>query len=160
MNCQKLSLEACTHAAQNERLPLRVVVQVLFFEQLQLKTSIAGCFLVSDNLDASRPLRSGLPTSGEGVWTSAVRENQVLKVSMDSMRMRVIELEKECSSMREELEKLTKGKSRWRSGGRKFGYSIKSQICSASEDAALSKERNALKRLEKEQVKLRKHGHD
>ncbi|KAH9300339.1 hypothetical protein KI387_011922, partial [Taxus chinensis] len=27
MDCQKLSLEACTHAAQNERLPLRVVVQ-------------------------------------------------------------------------------------------------------------------------------------
>lgn len=28
MDCQKLTLEACTHAAQNERLPLRVVVQV------------------------------------------------------------------------------------------------------------------------------------
>lgn len=39
MDCQKLSLEACTHAAQNERLPLRVIVQVLFFEQLQLRTS-------------------------------------------------------------------------------------------------------------------------
>ncbi|VAH80300.1 unnamed protein product [Triticum turgidum subsp. durum] len=49
MNCQKLSLEACTHAAQNERLPLRVVVQVLFFEQLRLRTSIAGWFFVSDN---------------------------------------------------------------------------------------------------------------
>lgn len=28
MDCQRLSLEACLHAAQNERLPLRVVVQV------------------------------------------------------------------------------------------------------------------------------------
>ncbi|MFS7920038.1 putative NPH3 domain-containing protein [Helianthus anomalus] len=32
MDCKKLSLEACTHAAQNERLPLRIIVQVLFFE--------------------------------------------------------------------------------------------------------------------------------
>jgi hypothetical protein len=51
MNCQKLSLEACTHAAQNERLPLRVVVQVLFFEQLRLRTTVSGWFFVSDNAD-------------------------------------------------------------------------------------------------------------
>ncbi|KAG0527686.1 hypothetical protein BDA96_06G254600 [Sorghum bicolor] len=51
MNCQKLSLEACTHAAQNERLPLRVVVQVLFFEQLRLRTTVSGWFFASDNAD-------------------------------------------------------------------------------------------------------------
>lgn len=36
MDCQRLSLEACLHAAQNERLPLRVVVQVIpnFLAQL------------------------------------------------------------------------------------------------------------------------------
>uniref|UniRef100_A0A7C9AIZ3 NPH3 domain-containing protein n=1 Tax=Opuntia streptacantha TaxID=393608 RepID=A0A7C9AIZ3_OPUST len=33
LNCKKLSMEACMHAAQNELLPLRVVVQVLFCEQ-------------------------------------------------------------------------------------------------------------------------------
>ncbi|XLS86424.1 hypothetical protein HN51_036590 [Arachis hypogaea] len=42
MNCQKLSIEASTHVVQNERLPLRVIVQVLFFEQLRLRTSISG----------------------------------------------------------------------------------------------------------------------
>ncbi|XP_047334535.1 BTB/POZ domain-containing protein NPY2-like [Impatiens glandulifera] len=35
MDCKKLSVEACMHAVQNERLPLRVVVQVLFFEQVR-----------------------------------------------------------------------------------------------------------------------------
>ncbi|TVU12282.1 hypothetical protein EJB05_45918 [Eragrostis curvula] len=35
MDVKKLSKEACIHAAQNDRLPLRVVVQVLFFEQLR-----------------------------------------------------------------------------------------------------------------------------
>ncbi|KAE8773261.1 BTB/POZ domain-containing protein [Hordeum vulgare] len=49
MNCQKLSLEACTHAAQNERLPLRVVVQVFIFEQLRLRTTVASWFFVGDN---------------------------------------------------------------------------------------------------------------
>ncbi|GFZ06084.1 phototropic-responsive NPH3 family protein [Actinidia rufa] len=139
MDCQKLSLEACTHAAQNERLPLRVIVQVLFFEQLQLRTSIAGCFLVSDNLDGSRQLRSGLVGSteggGGGGWATAVRENQVLKVGMDSMRMRVSELEKECSNMRQEIEKLgrVKGSSTWEGVSKKFGFKIRSQMCSAQE---------------------------
>ncbi|VAH94279.1 unnamed protein product [Triticum turgidum subsp. durum] len=35
MDCKKLSQEACMHVVQNERLPLRVVVQVLFFEQVR-----------------------------------------------------------------------------------------------------------------------------
>ncbi|XP_004139595.1 BTB/POZ domain-containing protein At5g47800 isoform X2 [Cucumis sativus] len=33
LNCQKLSPELRSHAVKNERLPLRTVVQVLFFEQ-------------------------------------------------------------------------------------------------------------------------------
>nr|XP_043628644.1 BTB/POZ domain-containing protein NPY2-like [Erigeron canadensis] len=39
MDCKKLSVDACMHAVQNERLPLRVVVQVLFFEQARAATS-------------------------------------------------------------------------------------------------------------------------
>ncbi|KAI0527129.1 hypothetical protein KFK09_002727 [Dendrobium nobile] len=140
MDCQKLSLEACTHAAQNERLPLRVVVQVLFFEQLQLRTSIAGCFLVSDNLDGSRPLRSGLVAPSEGGgggggWATAVRENQVLKVGMDHMRMRVSELERECSTMREEIERLSRLRNGWSGISKKLGFRVKPQICSTQEDS-------------------------
>ncbi|KAL2930461.1 hypothetical protein RDABS01_035871 [Bienertia sinuspersici] len=138
MDCQKLSLEACTHAAQNERLPLRIVVQVLFFEQLQLRNSIAGCFLVSENLEGSRQLRSGVAGSNEGGgWATAARENQVLKVGMDNMRMRVSELEMECSNMRNEIEKLgrIKGSSTWGNVSRKLGLGLKlkSQMCSAEE---------------------------
>ncbi|KAL6964096.1 BTB/POZ domain-containing protein npy2 [Sarracenia purpurea var. burkii] len=39
MDCKKLSIDACTHAVQNERLPLRTVVQVLFFEQVRAAAS-------------------------------------------------------------------------------------------------------------------------
>ena len=152
MDCQKLSLEACTHAAQNERLPLRIIVQVLFFEQLQLRTSIAGCFLVSDNLEGgSRQLRSGLAGSNEGGWTTAVRENQVLKVGMDSMRLRVSELEKECSNMKQEIEKLGRvkgGSSTWGNVSKKFGFKLKSQMCSAQE-GSISQQNNGSEKLEK-----------
>ncbi|KAK2643050.1 hypothetical protein Ddye_024813 [Dipteronia dyeriana] len=160
MDCQKLSLEACTHAAQNERLPLRIIVQVLFFEQLQLRTSIASCFLVSDNLDGSRPLRSGFVGSSEGGgWASAVRENQVLKVGMDNMRLRVSELEKECSSMRQEIEKLgrVKGSSTWNSVSKKFGFKLKSQMCSAQE-GSVSNPNNGSGKLEKvKEIRHEKH---
>ncbi|XAR59370.1 hypothetical protein NMG60_11015190 [Bertholletia excelsa] len=143
MDCQKLSLEACTHAAQNERLPIRIIVQVLFFEQLQLRTSIAGYFLVSDNIDGSRRLPSGMVSCTEGGWGTAVTENQVLKVGMDSMKMRVHELEKECSNMRQEIEKLGQVKgssSAWLRGSvsKKLGFKMRSQICSAQE-ASVSK---------------------
>ncbi|KAK4376926.1 hypothetical protein RND71_003222 [Anisodus tanguticus] len=39
LDCKKLSMEVCMHAAQNELLPLRVVVQVLFFEQARAAMS-------------------------------------------------------------------------------------------------------------------------
>ncbi|KAL2621933.1 hypothetical protein R1flu_002138 [Riccia fluitans] len=42
LDCQRLSLDACMHAAQNERLPLRLVVQVLFGEQIKLRNEVAG----------------------------------------------------------------------------------------------------------------------
>ncbi|KAK4751176.1 hypothetical protein SAY87_004658 [Trapa incisa] len=155
MDCEKLSLDACTHAAQNERLPLRIIVKVLFFEQLQLRTSIAGCLHVSDNVDRSRSFRSG-PIAGapEGGWATAVRENQVLRVGMDSMKVRVSELEKECQSMKQEIEKLGKEKSNnedsnigagdaapgrsgrtWGKMKRRFGFKVKSQMCSAEEES-------------------------
>ncbi|CAH1448731.1 unnamed protein product [Lactuca virosa] len=175
MDCQKLSLEACTHAAQNERLPLRIIVQVLFFEQLQLRTSIAGCFLVSDNLaDGSRQLRSGVVSAqegGGGGWNTAVRENQVLKVGMDSMRMRVSELEKECSNMKQEIEKLGRGKgggggggggggsSAWGNMSKKFGFKLKSQMCSAQE-GSVSKQNNGSGKIEKGREKQHKHKKD
>lgn len=41
MDCKQLSQDACMHAIQNERLPLRVVVQVLFFEQVRASVASA-----------------------------------------------------------------------------------------------------------------------
>ncbi|XP_010253706.1 PREDICTED: BTB/POZ domain-containing protein At5g03250 isoform X2 [Nelumbo nucifera] len=124
MNCQKLSLEASTHAAQNERLPLRVIVQVLFFEQLRLRTSIAGWFFVSDNLENSQNTHENLALARNN------GSNQVdPSISIDEMRLRVSELEKECSSMKQEIEKLGKAKSAWNIFSKKLGFKQKSQAC-------------------------------
>ncbi|XP_024980199.1 BTB/POZ domain-containing protein At5g03250-like isoform X2 [Cynara cardunculus var. scolymus] len=96
MNIQKLSLEASTHAAQNERLPLRVIVQILFFEQVRLRTSIAGWFFVSENVE-----------------DHANDREMVGSACMGEMRERVVELERECENMKLEIRKLVKKKRSW-----------------------------------------------
>ncbi|XP_027346249.1 BTB/POZ domain-containing protein At5g66560 isoform X2 [Abrus precatorius] len=159
LDCQKLTLEACTHAAQNERLPLRAVVQVLFFEQLQLRHAIAGTLMAAEA--AAEPARQSATLEreaeegGEGLalehvqegsstWRVAVRENQVLRLDMDSMRTRVHQLERECSSMKRVISKFDKAGSHgsggggWRASlGRKFGCKFKTQVCDSHESTAV-----------------------
>ncbi|RRT66906.1 hypothetical protein B296_00024492, partial [Ensete ventricosum] len=139
LDCRKLTLEACTHAAQNERLPLRAVVQVLFFEQLQLRRVIAGTLLAAEG-EAAVPAAAG--GEGGGARRSAMRENQVLRLDMDSMRNRVQELERECSSMKKALSKLDEGGEGGgaaqgeEDGGRRrrrFGCRFSTQVCDSHE---------------------------
>lgn len=183
MDYQKLTLEACTHAAQNERLPLRAIVQVLFFEQLQLRHAIAGSLLsadltggsllAADLMGGSQPPESARggprfhdeslahpavavvpPREGE-TWRSAVRDNQVLRLDMDSMRNRVNELERECSSMKKVLEKMDRvsgvrprggiaggDATGWNSFTRKFGCKFKTQVCDSHERTVVESRRS------------------
>nr|XP_010316013.1 BTB/POZ domain-containing protein NPY3 isoform X2 [Solanum lycopersicum] len=67
MDCRKLSAEACMHAVQNERLPLRVVVQVLFFEQARATTSSGG----GSTPDLAGTIKSLLPGESHGSSRSA-----------------------------------------------------------------------------------------
>ncbi|KAL0847678.1 hypothetical protein Bca101_020924 [Brassica carinata] len=102
MDFQKLTIEGCTHAAQNERLPLRAVVKVLFLEQLQLRTLVTA---VTEE--------DGGETAGEtkvdvGVWEKVVRENQVLRLDIDAMRTRLYHLEKEYLNLKEVIANIDK----------------------------------------------------
>lgn len=168
MDCQKLTLEACTHAAQNERLPLRTVVQVLFFEQLQLRHAIAGTILAAQspspshqsteprpsatgarrNLTIAEVVNGGETRGGEeeadgGKWKKTVRENQVLRLDMDTMRTRVHRLERECSNMKKVIAKIDKvgspatttatDRPRSWSITKKFGCKFKTQVCDSQE---------------------------
>ncbi|XP_073065231.1 BTB/POZ domain-containing protein At5g66560-like [Primulina eburnea] len=142
LDCQKLTLEACTHAAQNERLPLRVVVQVLFLEQLQLRQAISGTILggmEGENEDAEMVETSGAEKRNS-TWRTAVRENQVLRGDMDTMRARVQDLERECSIMKKAIEKMDESgpsghgeNSGWWS---KLGCKFKIQACDSHEQPA------------------------
>ncbi|KAF0888345.1 hypothetical protein E2562_014170 [Oryza meyeriana var. granulata] len=154
---RKLTLEACTHAAQNERLPLRTVVQVLFFEQLQLRRAIARTIMANEGGTAGQGEEEGDSDAG-GTWRVATRGNQMLRLDMDSMRNRVQELERECTSMRKAIEKMdrrggsTQGErgatpameGRWGSlVTKRFGCKFPAQVCQSQQRTVVVRPRRS-----------------
>ncbi|KAG6593176.1 BTB/POZ domain-containing protein [Cucurbita argyrosperma subsp. argyrosperma] len=113
IDCQKLSQEACSHAAQNERLPVQMAVQVLYFEQIRLRNAMNGnhnqLFFGSTN-GSQFPLRSSSGAGSGAIsprdnYASVRRENRELKLEVARMRMRLTDLEKDHVSMKQELVK-------------------------------------------------------
>ncbi|CAL5357469.1 unnamed protein product [Camellia sinensis] len=110
INCQKLSQEACSHAAQNEMLPVQMAVQVLYFEQIRLRNAMNGGHnqLFFGSVSGQFPQRSGCG-AGSGCisprdnYASVRRENRELKLEVARMRMRLTDLEKDHVSMKQEL---------------------------------------------------------
>ncbi|KAL9224305.1 hypothetical protein vseg_000353 [Gypsophila vaccaria] len=81
MDCKKLSVDACMHAVQNERLPMRVIVQVLFFE---LVRASATSETSTPNLPKSiRDLNSGSQRSSRSTpnadedWDAVATEEEL-----------------------------------------------------------------------------------
>ncbi|XP_073105711.1 BTB/POZ domain-containing protein At5g66560 isoform X2 [Elaeis guineensis] len=163
VDCRKLTLEACTHAAQNEQLPLRAVVQVLFFEQLQLQQAIARTLLAAEQeaaaASAGRTRGGGGDVAASVSWRTAVRENQVLRLDMDSMRSRVQELEWECASMKKAIAKMDspgcKGSDRPGAGGAsrrrtrmsRLGCRLSTQVCDSHERTVVESKSSRLEDL-------------
>lgn len=94
MDCRKLSAEACMHAVQNERLPLRVVVQVLFFEQLRASTTTSG----QNTPDLPGSIRALLPggshgssrsttTNTEEEWEGVAEDVKALRGELATMKL-------------------------------------------------------------------------
>ncbi|XP_058067667.1 BTB/POZ domain-containing protein NPY1 [Magnolia sinica] len=82
MDVKKLSMDACMHAAQNERLPLRVVVQVLFFEQVR---AAAGGLTAPQNVSRESS-RSAMNTDED--WVRAMPEEyKALKKQMRNLKI-------------------------------------------------------------------------
>ncbi|XP_075514862.1 BTB/POZ domain-containing protein SR1IP1-like [Primulina tabacum] len=95
MDCQKLSREACAHAAQNDRLPAQTVVQVLYHEQQRLGEVVDG------GLHESSPAL-GPPKTQETMEIHTIpdedsislqRENEILKLELMKMKMRLKDVE-------------------------------------------------------------------
>lgn len=97
MDCSKLSADACMHAVQNERLPLRVVVQVLFFEQMRTTTTTSSgnttptlpgpiaALLPGGSHGSSRSATTNTEEDWDGVPTA--EEMKALKGELASLRL-------------------------------------------------------------------------
>ncbi|KAL3650917.1 hypothetical protein CASFOL_007320 [Castilleja foliolosa] len=80
---KKLTTDASMHAAQNEQLPLRVVVQVLFCEQS--KASANNARVLNNSHEATDTPRS----SGRENWTKTGLDNRrSLRKQMDEMKVK------------------------------------------------------------------------
>ncbi|KAI4310501.1 hypothetical protein MLD38_035475 [Melastoma candidum] len=101
MDCQKLSIDACMHAAQNERLPLRVVVRVIFSEQTLLE---------------------GTPQSFQKGWAAAKKDINMLKFELESMKAKYLELQSTVENLQQQQDKVSKQKqgSAWTTGWKKL----------------------------------------
>ncbi|XP_074583353.1 BTB/POZ domain-containing protein At3g08570-like [Curcuma longa] len=102
IDCQKLSQEAANHAAQNDRLPLQMIVRVLYQEQIRLKSTLSassGDASFSQRLMSSSSVPSGAVSPRDN-YASLRRENRELKLEISRMRVRLSELEKEQAFMK------------------------------------------------------------
>ncbi|KAK7307674.1 hypothetical protein VNO77_40936 [Canavalia gladiata] len=94
MDCQKLSREACAHAAQNDRLPVQTVVQVLYYEQQRLRDAMNGSASEeSPSVNSKLNVFSANlhPVSNE--LSTLRRENEDLKLELVKLKMKLKEIE-------------------------------------------------------------------
>lgn len=130
MDCQKLSIDACMHAAQNERLPLRVVVQVLFSEQVKISNALANTTLKEGGdhshyqplVPNRKTLLEATPQSFQEGWSAAKKDINTLKFELDSVKAKYLELQNEMETLHREFNKMAKPKqsSGWSSGWKKL----------------------------------------
>uniref|UniRef100_A0A5B7B3H8 Putative root phototropism protein 3 n=1 Tax=Davidia involucrata TaxID=16924 RepID=A0A5B7B3H8_DAVIN len=130
MDCQKLSIDACLHAAQNERLPLRVVVQVLFSEQVKISNAIANNSLKEAGESQFQPMISnrktlleGTPQSFQEGWAAAKKDINTLKFELESVKTKYLELQNDMENLQRQFDKMAKPKqasSAWTSGWKKL----------------------------------------
>ncbi|PNX85963.1 root phototropism protein 3-like [Trifolium pratense] len=128
MDCQKLSIDACMHAAQNERLPLRVVVQVLFAEQVKISTALSNPSLKDVEsfpqpiVTNRKTLLEATPQSFQEGWTSAKKDVNTLKFEVESVKAKYLELQNDMENLQKQFDKMLKQKqtSAWSSGWKKL----------------------------------------
>ena len=151
IDCQQLTPDACSHAAQNERLPVQMAVQVLYFEQIRLRSAIQsgggggggggsvfgghdaalffGCAAAAATVQGgnnNHNMRSGSGVGSGAMsprdnYASVRRENRELKLEVSRMRMRLTDLEKDHVSMKRELVRVNPANRLLRSFARSFG---------------------------------------
>ncbi|XP_057741806.1 BTB/POZ domain-containing protein At1g03010-like isoform X1 [Arachis stenosperma] len=150
IDCQKLTQEACSHAAQNERLPVQMAVQVLYFEQIRLRNAMNGGhnqIFFGGGFNGQFPQRSGSGAGSGAIsprdnYASVRRENRELKLEVARMRMRLTDLEKDHVSMKQGLVKTRSASRLFKSLSRKLSkINILFRISSIKPNGASSESR-------------------
>ncbi|KAI3455368.1 hypothetical protein Pfo_012031 [Paulownia fortunei] len=103
IDSRKLSAEASLHAAKNERLPVRAVIQVLLSEQTKLSKHIDW----SGSLGGTRS-----PGIGLDVPVRCLSKREMITQQMEIKRLKedVLRLESQCMNMERQIEKLLEKK--------------------------------------------------
>ncbi|KAJ7962911.1 root phototropism protein 3-like [Quillaja saponaria] len=110
IDSRKLTPEASLHAAQNERLPVRAVIQVLFSEQNKLNRHIDW----SGSFSGTRSLMGGSDPSAR---CHSKREINAQHLEIKRLKEDVYKLQSQCNSMQVQMEKLLekkKGIFKWK----------------------------------------------
>ncbi|KAL5721506.1 hypothetical protein ACHQM5_005156 [Ranunculus cassubicifolius] len=109
LNYEKLTLEACKDLAKNPRIPPRIAVQALVCQQ-----SKGHVHSLESSSECSSPslFTLQLPSSPGAVDTDKLSEysedKEEMKMNLEKMQYRVIELEKVCMTMKSQMSKMVK----------------------------------------------------
>ncbi|XP_041017519.1 coleoptile phototropism protein 1-like [Juglans microcarpa x Juglans regia] len=103
IDSRKLSSEASLHAAQNERLPVRAVIQVLFSEQNKLSRHVDWSGSFNGN-------RSPNPGIDHPARCFSKREMTTQQMEIRRLKEDVIRLQNQCNTMQAQIERLVEKK--------------------------------------------------
>ncbi|KAE8680796.1 monoglyceride lipase-like [Hibiscus syriacus] len=98
IDCQKLSPEASLHAALNERLPVRAVIQVLFYEK---PSSID--MLIGADCSAEQGVRTQPDLNPQ---LGACREINAQEIEIKKLTEELLRVQSQCLAMQMQKEKL------------------------------------------------------
>ncbi|XP_077220535.1 BTB/POZ domain-containing protein At3g19850-like [Tasmannia lanceolata] len=106
MNYKKLTVEACKDLAKNPRIPQRITIQALMSQKSKHK--------IKTSIRSESPFSADMCTISYGgeederlldFW-----EKEGMRVNLERMQCRVMELEKVCIEMKDQMSKMVKNK--------------------------------------------------
>lgn len=114
IDSQKLTQEASLHAAQNDRLPVRAVIQVLFSEHTKLNRHVDW----TASFSGPRSPNAGGHQPGRCLSKREMMNAQQMEIK--KLKEDVVRLQGQCSALQAQMEKMVekkKGIFRWKKLG-------------------------------------------
>ncbi|KAK4484300.1 hypothetical protein RD792_006877 [Penstemon davidsonii] len=99
LSCQKLSQQVCVEAVQNELMPLRLIVQALFVQQMNTQQAFKDCSVEY----SAESISSRYIIASEGGGGGGGSRPPISRTDYESTSFRIQNLEKEVSSLKRSL---------------------------------------------------------